>query len=226
MFSFSYFFFRYFQSYGGRHRCLAFVFSFIAVISNQYAIRYPITPVEPKTPSVEGYKKPASKSTTTKKLKVVEQDIYVKTILGSGDELAGSVRIPEKIEFKHYKNGLIFKKNLLIEDISSIEIQSFRKKLLWKKEKISFYEFKPSKVKIITKSKNEFIIDYLFKFLHKFSIQTYDGITTLYSFFADEFHQNKGWSEVESKEISYHDNKPHPKSVKKIIFFLPKENSE
>ncbi len=79
--------------------------------------------------------------------------------------------------------------------------------------------FKPSRTKILMKNKEKFRLNYLFKFLYQFDIHTSNGTTTLYSFFADEFDKTKGWSEVDSKDETYHRNKPHPQSIQKIWFF-------
>ena len=207
-----------------------FLVGSIVLMSQTYAIRYPVSPNEPKTPLVEGYEKTDSSKTSKKPNQTIDQkfqkEIHIKVVLGSGDELTGFIKAPEKVRFEHYKNGLVFKKTMQVEDISSVEIKSFQKELKWKKKAQYFYEFKPFKIRILTKDKNEFFIDYLFQFLQKFKIHTSDGVTTLYSFFADEFNEEKGWSEVASNERSYHDHMPHPQSIRKIIFFTLKTDED
>ncbi len=193
--------------------------SFYAIlITSLSAIRYPITPQEPNSPTVESSKENTT-ATHLKKTKDEKIRVRVKVLLGSGDELNGFIQTPKTLKFKHYRNGFIYRKKIFTHDISLIEIVSFQKNLIRTKKSWKFYEFKPSLIKITMKNKENFRLNYLFKFLYKLEIETSNGVTTLYSFFADEFHKMKGWSEVSNKEATYHDNNPHPQSIQKIWFF-------
>ena len=203
----------------------AFVF-FVLLASQVFSIRYPVTPSEPKSPAVET-QNPGMKTTVKKKdEKVPKTKVRIKVFLGSGDELNGSIQAPEKLKFKHYKGSLRYQKTIAVNDISLIEILSFKKNLIRKKGLSEFYEFKPSRIKILMKNKNQFYLNYLFKFLHRFEIKTADGTTTIYSFFADEFNPTRGWSEVESLKKDYHKHNPHPRSVKTLWFFGSTDNKE
>ena len=195
---------------------ISFFYFFFIISTN--AIRYPITPQEPSSPTVES----TGDSTTSphsKKPKDEKITIRVKVFLGSGDELNGFIQAPKELKFKHYRNGFIYRKKIFTNDISLLEIASFQKNLIRTKKPRKFYEFKPSLIKISMKNKKKFRLNYLFKFLYEFNIQTSNGTTTLYSFFADEFHKIKGWSEVSSKDDTYHKTNPHPQSIQKIWFF-------
>ena len=191
-------------------------FSFSEILS----ITYPITPRPPQMPSVDN-ETSGSETSVKKELPRAKKHILITALLGSGDEITGKVYIPESVSFKHYKNGLIYKKTIFLKDIFSIEILRFKKALVKKNKNTTLYEFKPLRVKIITKDKNDFYLGYLFSFLQKINISTQDGETTLFSFFADAFDKKNGWAEVDSKDISYHQDKPHPRSVWKIKFLGP-----
>ena len=195
----------------------AFVF-FGLLESQVFSIRYPVTPSEPKSPAVET-QNPGTTTVKKKDEKAPTTKTRIKVFLGSGDELNGFIQAPEKLKFKHYKGGLTYQKTISVNDISLIEILSFKKNLIRKKGSSEFYEFKPSRIKILMKNKNQFYLNYLFKFLHRFEIKTTDGTTTIYSFFADEFNPTRGWSEVESLKKDYHKHNPHPRSVKTLWFF-------
>ena len=198
-----------------------FIITFlIYVISSLpiHSIRYPITPYEPSSPKI-GLTKENSLDTTSAKNKITRNKIHIKAVLGSGDELNGFIMGPKKIKFKHYRNGFVYQKTITLNNILFIEIIYFQQNLIRRKGTHSLYEFKPSRIKIQMKDKNHFELNYLFTFLHQFEIKTTNGTTTLHSFFADEFHKTKGWSEVESIKDDYHRYNPHPKSVKKILFF-------
>ncbi len=183
-----------------------------------HSIRYPVTPYEPSSPKIESTKEDSSDTISTK-IKITKNKIRIKAMLGSGDELNGFIMGPKEIKFKHYRNGFVYQKTITLTNIAFIQIISFQQNLIRRKGTYSLYEFKPSKIKIQMKNNNQFELNYLFKFLHQFEIKTINGTTTLHSFFADEFHKIKGWSEVESIKDDYHRYNPHPKSVKKILFF-------
>ena len=134
------------------HLSFCFILSLIFLPAEMSSITYPITPVAPKVPDVEG--DVSNPETPSRKEKArSKQDIQIIAFLGSGDEITGKVYMPRSVDFKHYKNGLIYKKTVPLRDIFSIEILSFRKTLLRKSKNAVLYEFKPDRVKITTRDK-------------------------------------------------------------------------
>ncbi len=185
-------------------------------------ITYPITPSKPEEPNVveekkiDSSKETKQSSSSDKKSKLSSFDILV--YLGSGDMVQGTVLLPEKISFKHYKNGFIYYQTLFLKDVKEIDIKEYNYKILTKKKSKTIYEFFPSKVFITTKKDNYvYHISSLFKEMLQFKINTKYGITNLFAFFSDTFSLKKGWEEVVSKNKNYHKKNPHPKSVVKIM---------
>ena len=184
------------------------VFIFLSGVYALNAIKYPVTP---SVPSIPG----SSNSNGTKK-KIPTTEQYVKVTLGSGDSIQGNIQAPVEIRFKHYKSGLVFQKTITPADLKSISVQRYAYQNPKKKEHSTYYQFEPDKVEITLKNGRSYTLPYLFNFLRMVNIDTPDGKTTIYSFFADTFDEKKGWSEVESKDPRYHLNAAHPRVA--VIF--------
>ncbi len=186
----------------------------MAAPKQYFSISYPVTPLLPKNPKLDG----KSNTPTNKVPSKAKKEIKVAVILGSGDEIYGKIQSPKSIHFQHYKNGLLYKKKITPQNIDFIKILRFKKKEISRSKSSIHYDFRPDKVMLVLKDKKKYYLDFLFSFLLKFKIDTSDGTTTLYSFFAGHFTPSKGWSGVESKDIDYHNENPHPRSVQKIKF--------
>ncbi len=119
--------------------CIAFIF-YVSFGSSTNAIRYPVTPQEPNSPKLEAPKGDTT-SSSTKEQKIEKTAIQIKALLGSGDELNGTIQAPQELKFKHYRNGFIYRKKIQTNDISSIEITSFQKNLIRTEKSQKFYEF-------------------------------------------------------------------------------------
>lgn len=167
-----------------------------------FAIRYPVSP---KEPVVAGDEKKENKDKKTLFVKV-------KLKLGSGDELEGVVRFPEKITFPHYRSGISYVKTLAIEEVKKIQILSYEEKV----HSTNLYEYEPAECLIVTQKGKEYKITGIFSFLRKIAIETEDGKTTLFTIFADTWDEKTGWQEVSSKDRNYHRKNPHPKAVREI----------
>jgi hypothetical protein len=171
---------------------------------------YPVDPGYPQGPQTNEAKK---NQTTTNTVKV-----EIIAVLGTTDEVRGYILLPDRISFKHYKNGLVYDKNITPDDLQSISIQEYSKEDDGKKTKETFYTFEPSAIEIKLKDNTSYRINKIFSFLKSFSIDTNNGRTKLYTIFGDSYEKSKGWRDAESKDPDYHRNRPHPASVKKIIF--------
>ena len=176
-------------------------------------------PKEPAVPTVKRFEVKKSRTTKPNKKKIepgVSRLVHV--TLGSDDTLKGHIAVPLRLQFKHYKNGFIYTKKVNADEIKSIVISSYHYQLSSRKQGVKYYHFEPGKIRLSLHNGRTYEVGRLFKFLRQFKIETIDGTTTLYSFFADSYHPKKGWSEVVSKNLSYHKSIPHPQSVKKVQF--------
>lgn len=204
---------------------LYYLFIFLFLFQNGvFAIRYPVTPTSPVIADENSKKNPEAA-----KKNIPKNRISISAYLGSGDIIDGYVEMPQMVTFQHYKNGFFYKKELNTRSIQSIEIIKYSsdKKINEKPgSKALFYKFKPSHVIIKTVDGNQFEINYLFSFCHRFLIENDDGVTWLYAIFGDEYDPKSGWKEAQNTDIHYHNTHPHAKAVKKIIFHISKGGYE
>jgi len=192
---------------------MVFILSVVALAANDLSLpSYPIDPGYPQGPqSNESGKNQTTAAGATVKVEII-------AVLGTTDEVRGYIILPEKIFFKHYKNGLVYDKNITPDDLQSISILEYVKSDDGKKSKEIFYQFEPSAVEIKLKDNTSYRINKIFSFLKSFVIDTSNGRTKLYTIFGDSYEKSRGWRDAESKDPEYHKNRPHPASVKKIIF--------
>ncbi len=219
----------------------AAIIIFTLLFHSVYAqsIRYPVSPAEPQVPETdetedaEEIPENAPPRETTKAKK--GNTIRVSVTLGSGDTIYGSITIPMTVTFEHYKNGFVYKKNLATRNIKSMEILHYaatpalaepsrplgknppNSKTRGKPEEI-FHKFYPDRVLVRTLDGNQFELNYLFSFLHRFLIENSDGSTWMYCIFGDTWSTQTGWEEAQTSDVHYHNTNPHPKSVKMILF--------
>jgi len=171
----------------------------------------PQNPANPASPAMAEKKKP--KPADDEILIQLETIVY----LGSGDDLEGTILFPEKISFKHYKNGLVFDKTVSPLDIREIKVLEYSGSSDDPENSDKrFFEFEPSSVQLTLWSGQTFILDGIFPFLKNFEITTHDGKTKLYMIFANTFTKKDGWSEISSKDINYHNTLPHPQAAYRI----------
>lgn len=143
----------------------------------------------------------------------------VTVYLGSGVSINGKIEIPPEIIFKHTKEGIEYKKKITPAEILEIEILSYRIKNKNSLQNGStFYEFEPERVKLILRNGREYFFTTLFSFLKIIKLDTPDGKTRLYTYFADTFEPKKGWEHVQNKNRDYHKDKPHPNCVVRLKF--------
>ncbi|MDH4262033.1 MAG: hypothetical protein OEV78_03200 [Spirochaetia bacterium] len=195
----------------------------ISLMANDISL--PSYPVDPGFPQVEQSQN--NKSTEVKnQIPPSTMKVEIIAILGTSDEVRGFIILPEKISFKHYKNGLVYDKNISPDELQSISILEYLKqdnnqdnsKEGTKKPKMIFYQFEPSTVEIKLKDNSTYRIQKIFSFLKSFNIDTNNGRTRLYTIFGDSYEKQKGWRDSESKDPDFHKTHSHPASVKKIIF--------
>jgi len=186
-----------------------------------YGIRYP---VEPTVPTVNGS---AAGSTSAKKRKKKIQFISqrVRATLGSQDTLVGTISAHKSITFRHYKNGLFFTKKIGPAEIKKIRVTRYSYKLIKRTKRGKLYQFEPAEINLVLKNGRSYRLSKIFSFLRKFRIETIDGSTWLYTFFADTYDKKKGWDEVASKSFHYHRTKPHPKAAVEIVFSASAETT-
>ena len=197
-----------------------FYYIIILLCSSISADRYTVQlPKEPIVPTIE-----TSQQKSTKKNNVKTMQLSIIATLGSHEKVKGEIFLPERIEFKHIKKGLIFKKEIQPSQISFIQINSYSYRIIKKRAKETLYEMRPNAVSIKLKNGRIYTLNYIFKFLEKFSIITEDGTTTLFTFFADTYHHNKGWLHAKKKSYHYHKKSPHEKAIYKISFPFIKKN--
>jgi hypothetical protein len=174
-------------------------------------IPMPTYPVEPVYSDVKSDKKdPETKETGIA--------VEVMVILGTSDEVRGTISLPDRIYFKHLKNGLLYEKTISPEQLQSLNILEYSQSSATATGNRKFYSFEPALVEIKLNDGSVFRIDRIFSFLKSFNIETVNGKTKLHTIFGDSFENGKGWANVESKDPGYHKSTPHPASVKKIIF--------
>lgn len=198
------------------------IFCLGILVGNIHAndISLPSYPVDPSYPQVQPGQQNQKTGDTKNQNPSASVKIEVIAILGTSDEVRGYVMLPEKISFKHYKNALVYEKNIVPDDLQSITIQEYSRQgdNASGKNKITFYQFEPSAVEIKLKDNSIYRIQKIFSFLQRFYIDTNNGRTRLFTIFGDSYEKSKGWRDVESKDPEYHRTQPHPASVKKIIF--------
>ncbi len=170
------------------------------------AVRYPVSPAEPK---VAGNESPVGKKKSPQTQNI---PVHVSLKLGSGDEIQGTIAMPENITFSHQKNGLTYSKTIRPTQLKKIRINEYRSR----RGSGNFWEFEPETTTLITQDDRDFTITGIFPFLRKIVIDTPDGTTTVFTFFADSWDDKTGWSEVASKDRHYHRKNPHPQAVKEI----------
>ncbi len=189
--------------------------------SNQLlSVQYPILPDQPQEPVVENTKNPGSQNKKLlKSSKTREQCLqYVTISLGSQDEIHGKVSFPKEISFSHYKNGLLYHNKVSCKQLASIKIMQLRYIKLNTIKNMTQYEFRPELYKVSLKNKKTYLTRDTLKFLLTLQVNTSDGKVTLFSFFSDTFSKKNGWTEVHSKDLSYHEKHVHPQSIAKIDF--------
>jgi hypothetical protein len=174
-------------------------------------IPLPTYPVEPVYSDVKNDKKDADAKETGIMVEVM-------VILGTSDEVRGTISLPDRIYFKHLKNGLLYEKTISAEQLQSLNILEYSQSSAATTGNRKFYSFEPALVEIKLNDGSVFRIDRIFTFLKSFHIDTVNGRTKLHTIFGDSFENGKGWANVESKDPDYHKSRPHPASVKKIIF--------
>lgn len=170
-------------------------------------------PTYPVEPSYSDTKAEAQKENTTN---VKRYEVMV--ILGTTDEIRGTISVPESISFKHYKNGLLYEKTIEPEELQSVAILEYSKSEAGSSGTKKFFKFEPSLVEVKLKDGTNYKVEKIFAFLKSFVIETVNGKTKLYTFFGDSYETKKGWNDVSSKDPEYHKNRPHPASVRKILF--------
>ncbi len=179
------------------------------------AVRYPIEPISPKIPNGGQ----SNKTQPAKKKKKVEQIAHrVSVMLGSKDVLNGTIQANRVITFQHYRSGLLFTKTVSPADIKTLRVRKYKYRLLGKKSKNKTYEFLPAEIELTLSNNRKYYLTKMFSFLNRFKINTIDGDTTLFTYFADTWVPKKGWSEVTSREFNYHQQKAHPQAVVEINF--------
>lgn len=182
------------------------IFLFVLPIFATAAVRYPVSTSEPH---IAGNDSPAGKKKSAQPQNI---PVNVSLKLGSGDEIQGTITMPESITFSHQKNGLTYSKTIRPTQLKKIKINEYRSR----KSSGNFWEFEPESTTLITQDDRDFTIAGIFPFLRKIVIETPDGTTTLFTFFADSWDDKNGWSEVASKDRYYHKKNPHPQAVKEI----------
>ncbi|MDH4199576.1 MAG: hypothetical protein OEV66_04265 [Spirochaetia bacterium] len=183
------------------------------------SINLPTYPIEPGYPDTKDNKKTVSATESQVRVEII-------VILGTGDEVRGYIFLPPRITFRHYKNGLNYEKTIQAEELQSLSIREYSKKEGGgANTKTVFYQFEPSSIDIKLNDSSTYRLDKIFQALRSFVIETSNGRTKLYTIFGDTYEKGKGWQNAESKDMDYHKNKPHPESVKKIIFIrVDREN--
>jgi len=171
-------------------------------------------PKDPNTPHVSDVSQKETKD--AKKIKQKKETVQIIAILGSGDEVQGEIKLPEKITFRHYKNGLLYTKTVGVHNIKTITVTAYREHKVRKTKKNTYVEFEPDDIEITLTNGNKYYINGMFDFLRSFPIDTPDGRTYLYTFFADTY--KKGWAGIKSKDRKIHKTMPHPAAVRKIRF--------
>lgn len=170
------------------------------------AITYPVSPAEP-TVSGETTKKQKSLSPKTNNIAV-----NVRLKLGTGDEIEGTIAMPNEITFSHVKNALTYNKTLYPWELKKITVNEYAAR----QGDNGLIEFEPASITITTTNKREYLVQGIFSFLKKITINTVDGSTTVFTFFADKWSDKTGWAEVSSKDKNYHRKNPHPQAVHEI----------
>ncbi|GEM_PF-2280786 len=226
----------------------ATIIIFTLFIHSMYAqsIRYPVSPAEPQVPETDETQdaEEIPENSPPREIKKAKKGntIRVNVSLGSGDTIYGNITIPVTVTFEHYKNGFVYKKNLATRDIKSMEILHYAASPALaeparpmgknppnirmkektgehkKKPEEVFHKFYPDRVLVRTYDGNQFELNYLFPFLHRFLIENSDGSTWMYCIFGDTWSTQTGWEEAQTSDVHYHDTNPHPKSVKMIHF--------
>jgi hypothetical protein len=183
-------------------------------------VTLPSYPVDPDFPQVQQNPRNRQNKTIESKNQTPTATMKVEiiAILGTTDEVRGYILLPEKISFKHYKNGLVYDKNISPDELQSINILEYTKVDDGNKGKVSFFQFEPSAVEVKLKDNSSYRQQKIFSFLKSFYIDTNNGRTRLFTIFGDNYEKSKGWRDAESKDTDYHRTHPHPASVKKIIF--------
>ncbi|RME93529.1 MAG: hypothetical protein D6767_00800 [Candidatus Hydrogenedentota bacterium] len=197
---------------------------FFSIVFPVFAISYPVTPNLPKEPYVEGVSQSNKNITKKKKKKESKHAFFPAEVqLGSGKKLKGRVSLPIQFTFRHKKDGIWFEKTAFTKNIKSIEILTYRKEILSKKNKKITYRFNPDKIQISFRNSIRVTLAPAPNWLWKLPFQNEYGKATLYTIFADSYSRS-GWDEVPSKDKNYHTSKGHPLSVVKIVF-LKQEKS-
>jgi len=171
-------------------------------------------PKDPNDPKVADVSEKKSKKINKVQKKM--DSVQIIAIFGSGDEVQGEIELPEKITFRHYKNGLMYTKTVGVEEIKTITVLNYREAKVRKGKKNTFVEFKPDNIEISLTNGSKYFITGIFDFLRKITIDTPDGRTYLYTFFADTY--KKEWAGIKSNDRNIHKTIPHPAAVQKIRF--------
>ncbi|MBN2403018.1 MAG: hypothetical protein JXN64_11545 [Spirochaetes bacterium] len=117
------------------------------------------------------------------------------------------------ISFSHQSKNI----QINIKDVKSIEFLEWREKA----DKKNTFIFYPSKILLIAKNDQQYILDRLPEF-NKLDFSENGNKMTLYTYFYDYWEKGK-WHNSNTKDINYPRKHPLPGTMLKIIF---KENSD
>ncbi len=188
-----------------------------------YPIRVPKPPKMPKVPN------PSNNPVDKKDTKDQKFYIYkVEIVLAKGSRTKGTIRLRQNhLSVITRKGDFSYNKKVDYQDISKIEIMSWREtKLQGKDKKSTAYLFYPVEYKISTLKGKTYVYKGRLKQFEKFKITNLLGKALIHGIFYD-YWVTKGkkgsWRNSKSSKYNYNRKVPHPLALKKIIMIHKKE---
>ncbi len=182
-----------------------------------YSIRIPKPPKIPKVAS-QSNKTPDKKDPKDQKFYIYKVEI----VLAKGSRTKGTIRLKQNhLSVVTRKGDFSYSKKVDYQDISKIEIISWREtKLQGKDKKSTAYLFYPVEYKISTLKGKIYVYKGRLQQFEKFKLTNLLGKALIHGVFYD-YWVTKGekgrWRNSKSSKYSYNRKKPHPLTLKKII---------
>ena len=193
--------------------------TFLLWHSTLYSIPQPKPPDKPTPPMKTKKQEPPKKEK-----KEITENHRVEIIISKGSKTKGVIKLKNNpITIITKQGDFVYKRNVLMSDIKSIEIITWQESKIEKKglKDETPYVFYPVVFKVKTKDKQKYLYKGRLPYLEKITLTNILGNTTLHSIFYDYWmtkDNKRYWLNSRSKNFSYNKKKPHPLVVKKIIF--------
>ena len=150
-----------------------------------------------------------------------EYNMPVEIHLGDKRSLSGKIHFKseKKLTVNHEREGILYKKTFLVDDIEEIEIKKWKGLQLKKTKEGDVYQFNSAVYKITLKDKTSLQVnDEILSFLGKIDLINKNGSVTLFTYWLDLQKSSGEWYTGMTGPASGFRITPHKDVIQKIVF--------